>query len=234
MPLDLDEIQPDRFVIHNDKLRPLLRGEGVTAGRFFELVTWRRDGLIARLRMRGFEIRTIADRIAALPGLPDVAPPGELGVRALASNKERYAMFDEATLRWRELSVETIDGQAAVRVHDNVALRRRKGRGKGDYYLSALVRGAQINLLPRTETDALLHAYAQLGRRGSQPQIAAVRRVDGMFVDRRQLTLPTPHSDALLLLAHGKAEAWTFPKAALGLAGEVFAKLGIQLHFSNS
>ena len=216
-------------MIHNDKLRPLLRGEGVTVGRIFELITWRREGLIARIRARGFEVRTIADRLRALPGLPDVAPPGEPGIRALASNKERYSIFDMQTLRWSDLQPETVFGKLAVRVRDNVALRRRKGRGKGDFYRSALVRNELINLLPCTETDALLHAYAQLGQLGSHPRIAAVRRVDGMFVDRRQATLPTPHSDILALLAHGKAEVWTFPKAVLDLAGEVFATLGIEL-----
>ena len=90
------------------------------------------------------------------------------------------------------------------------------------------MRNEQINLLPCTETDALLHAYAQLEQLGSHPRLAAVRRVDGMYVDG-QATLPTPHSDILALLAHGKAEVWTFPKAVLDLAGEVFATLGIEL-----
>lgn len=229
MPLDLDEIQLDRFVIHNDKLRPLLRGEGVTVGHIFELVTSRREGLIARIRVRGFEVRTMADRIAALPSLPDVAPPGEPGVRALASNKERYAIFDTVELRWRDLPTETVFGKAAVRVPDQLALRRRKGRGKSDYYVATLVRKELINLLPRSETDALLHAYAQLQRLGLQRPINAVRRVDGLFVDRHQATLPQPHSETLALLAHGKAEAWTFSKAALDLAREVFATLGLDL-----
>lgn len=218
-------------MIHNDKLRPLLRDEGVTVGRFFELVTWRREGLIARIRTRGFEVRTIGDRIRKLPGLPDAAPPGAWGGRPLANSKERYGIFDAAALRWRDLEAETADGRTAVRVRDNVPLRRRKGRGHADYYIAVLVRDEQINLLPCTETDALLHAYAQLA---SPPRITAVRRVDGVFVDRRQALLPAPHADTLVLLAHGKGEPWTFPKTVLDLARDVFATLALELKSSDA
>src|SRR4028119_779934 len=93
-PPDLDEIRPDRFIINNDKLRPVLRGEGVTVGKFFELVTWRREGLIGRIRMRGFNVRTLEDRVAAPRGIKSIEPPGPEGVRVLHQPKERIAHFD--------------------------------------------------------------------------------------------------------------------------------------------
>ncbi len=49
---DLDEIAPNTFIIHNDKVRLVLRGEGVTIGHTFQLVSPRRFGLLGRLKMR--------------------------------------------------------------------------------------------------------------------------------------------------------------------------------------
>ena len=43
-PPDLDEFRPEHFVITNEKVRPLLRGEGERDGRFFVLQSMRRMG----------------------------------------------------------------------------------------------------------------------------------------------------------------------------------------------
>jgi hypothetical protein len=228
-PPDFDEVRPDRFIIHNDKLRPFLKGEGVTAGKFFELVTWRREGLLARLQTRGFNVRTLADRIAALPVLPVVHPPGPIGVRALSHPKERIAIFDQQHLHWRDLPIEDQHGKPIVRMQANQALRRRKSRGHADYYTAILVHGGQINLLPIKETDALLHAYAQIALNDLPASIQYIEQVDAYFVPQRQAILPPPHREILNLLSKDNAERWTIPLSAKSMAKEVFAKLGLRL-----
>lgn len=229
MNIDFDEIRPDRFIIHNDKVRPFLRGEGVTVGKFFDLVTWRRDGLIARIRNGGFNVRTLADRLAALREISAVGAPEGEGIRPLSTAKERIATFDRSTLRWRDVPMITHNGKPAVKLHGNVALRRRKSRGKPDFYISALIRDDQINLLPVSETEALLHAYGQIAA-SDQPAIARFwEQPDAYVVPSDQLLLPPPHAALLDLLSADKQTRWTFPSTSAGLVEAVFAKLGIEL-----
>ncbi|MDP9313536.1 MAG: hypothetical protein M3R24_22085 [Chloroflexota bacterium] len=229
LAIDLDEIRPDRFVIHNDKVRPLLRGEGVTAGKFFELGTWRRDGLLARIRERGFNVRTIADRIAALPHIQPVPPPGELGLRILSQAKERFAVFDPKTLHWQDVPVIEHNGKQAVQLRAGEALRRRKGRGSGDYYLATIAGDRQINLLPVNETGALLHAYAQIAHSGSPAVLRYTLRAETTHLPQNQALLPPPHGAVIALLARDKDEPWTVNQAAFPLLEAITAKLGLAL-----
>lgn len=228
MNIDLDEIQPDRFQINNAKVQLLLRGEGTIDGRFFTLGTWRRDGLIARLRMRGFNIRTIDDRIAALPRIAQPAPLGDEGVRALSNARERLATFDARELRWRDLPVESIDGRDAVRVRIGAALRRRRGRGTADFFIATPSRDRDVNLTPVPETQALLHAYAQIAAT-NRIAITAQRDADRWLIAEQQATIPQPHREALQVIALGKAPTWTIPHNLFPLAQEIFGSLGITL-----
>ncbi len=228
MNIDLDEIRPDRFVIHNDKLRPLLKGEGVTAGKFFELVTWRREGLLARIRERGFNVRSLADRAAALHGIAPVAPLGAEAFRLL-TQKERIAGFDRASLHWRELPVVEHNGKPGVRLRIGEAVRRRRSRGPGDYYIVAPGAAEQANLRAVSETDALLHAYALIAQSDAPVVLRFVEHADTYFVPQAQTTLPPPHRELLQLLANEKAEPWTIARSAASFAEAVFAKLGIML-----
>jgi len=227
--IDLDEIWPERFLIHNDKLKPLLRGEGVTVGMFFELVSWRREGWLARLRSRGFNVRTLQDRVAVLPAISPVPPLGDEGVRLLGSAKERIALFDGDQLRWKELPIIEHNGKAAVRVRDGAAVRRRKSRGQPEYHIATLVHGNQINLSPRNETNALLHTYAHLGQQGPVV-VRLVEQEDVYLVPHEQAVLPPPHRELLDLLAYDKKARWAFSKPVIKLVEAVFDKLGIQLH----
>src|SRR5258705_8288105 len=79
--IDLEEIAPNRFMIHTQRTQALLSDEGTITGRLFELTTWRREGLLARLRERGFRVRTLADMTAALPAPPPPPPIGGAGWR---------------------------------------------------------------------------------------------------------------------------------------------------------
>ena len=229
MSIDLDEIRPDRFVIHNDKVRPLLKGEGVTAGKFFELVTWRRDGLMARIRERGFNVRTIPDRIAALREIQPVPPPGDLGVRILSQAKERIAIFDRARLQWQEATIIEYNGKPAVQLRASEALRRRKSRGPGDYYIATLSSDQQINLLPVNETGALLHAYGQLAQSNSPVVLRYSEQTDTYYLPRGLAFLPPPHHETIELIALTKAEPWTIDKSAFALLKAILNKLGIAL-----
>lgn len=226
MNIDLDEIRPDRFVIHNDKIRPLLKGEGVTVGKFFELGTWRRDGLIARLRERTFNVRTIDDRIAGL-GAIEPQPLGGEGMRVLSQAKERIATFDREELRWRDVPMEQVDGQSIVRLRAGQALRRRKSRGKGDYYLATLSGQSEINLLPVGETQAVLYGYAEISLDG--PVVLHYSATaETTHLAQRTIVLPPPHQSVLELLTL-QGPPWTFPATALPLATEIFARLGVTL-----
>jgi hypothetical protein len=227
-PADLDEVRPDRFVINNDKARPLLKGEGVVVGRFFELTTWRRDGLIARLRERGFNVRTLRDRIAALPSIEPVDPPGTESARPLAA-RERVAIFDAATLHWRDLEPVEVDGKPAVRLASNVALRRRKSRGRADFYISALSQRGAINLRPASETAALLHAYSQIAASRRPATLEAAEHDDQIHLPQRDVTLPPPHAETLDLLTLDGADRWTFAKATLPLVIDTLETLAIRL-----
>ncbi len=228
MTIDLDEIRPDRFVIQNDKVRPLVKGEGVTTGKFFELVTWRREGLLARIRERGFNVRTLADRIAALPGIAPVPPLGAEGVRLLAQ-KERIATFDRASLHWRDVPVGEHNGKPAVWLRVGEAVRRRRSRGSGDYYIIMQGAADQLNLRPVSETDALIHAYAVIAQSATPAMLHVVEHTDTYHIPETLALLPPRHRELLQLLSVEKAEAWTIAKSSAPLAEPVYAKLGIGL-----
>jgi hypothetical protein len=208
----------------------LLRGEGVTIGKFFELVTWRREGLIGRIRDRGFNVRTLADRVAALRGIEHpVQPLGAEGIRLLSHPKEHIAIFDRAQLHWQDLRVIEHGGKPAVRLSAGAALRRRKGRGHADYYIATLSHDNQINLLPTKEVSALLRAYGQIAQ-SEQPAVVHYSAGEETYlIPQRQALLPPPHRDLLQMLSHEKVEPWTVPASAFEYAQATFAKLGIQL-----
>jgi hypothetical protein len=132
-------------------------------------------------------------------------------------------------LKWVELSITEHNGHAAVQIRDNEPVRRRKGRGSSDYYLTSLIPSGQINLLPVTETAALMHAYGQLAT-SEQPLVLRYLAQDDLYlVSQQQAVLPPRHHDVLQMLALDKATPWTFPQKSMPLAEAVFAKLGITL-----
>ena len=228
-PPDLDEVRPDHFVINNEKVQPFLRGEGERNGKFFFLQSWRRDGWVARLRMAGFNIRTIRDRVDALPSIKHDVALGPEGLRPLATARERIAGWDARRLRWHELPVLTVDHQRAVRLRANEAVRRRRSRSGGDYFITVAERAGRIGLRPVGEQDAILHAYAVLASTGQQPSLDWLETPAGYTVMAGQALLPAPYREALDRLSLDRAEGWTFASEQAPLARQVFAKLGIGL-----
>ena len=217
--IDLDEITPNSFIINNPKVQPLLRGEGITVGHTFELVSTRRAGLIARLRTRGFNVRTLFSRLKHLPALPKPAEVGEI-VQRDSTIKEHWSIFDADSLRWQKLPHQEIDGRLKISFPIGAIVRRRRSRAGGDFFLTTRTPQNQVALLSLDETNALLQAYAQ-ATATSDIEVEA-KAVDNGYELLIDYVLPHPHLD--LLRAAGKRTdhgihfehaAWTIALATL-------------------
>jgi hypothetical protein len=224
--LDLEEIAPGRFLIHNAHINSVLKSEGDVRGRLFELTTWRRDGLLARLRERGYTVRTIADRLAALPMPPPAPPIGGAGWRPLSSAIEQISNFDLVGLRWHPLAPQLRDGVRGVAIYDGWVLRRRKGRNPADYYLAQKERGGGVALRPLDETSALLTGIAQALERDPRP-LMAERHGEGLLLP--QIELPPPYRETLALFARPGPDGALVDEVGWPLAQQLFARLGISL-----
>ncbi len=228
-PPDLDEIRPDRFVVNNEKVRPFLRGEGEREGVFFRLLSSRREGWVARLRMAGFNVRTLDDRVRTLPAVRRDLALGPAGVRRLSTARERIAGWDAAALRWRDLPVALVDGVPSVQLRVHEPLRRRKSRSGGDFFVAVAERPEQIGLRPVKETEAVMQAYSLLASSGRAPLLRVRTAPDRCIVPANQALLPQPHREAVEHLALDEGEPWTFGAGVMPLVEEVFNRLGIRL-----
>lgn len=228
-PPDLDEIRADRFVVNNEKVHPLLRGEGQREGVYFHLQSRRREGWIARVRAAGFNVRTLLDRVNALASVrPDVAL-GPEGIRLLATARERIAAWDPDRLRWRDLPVETVDGGQGVRLRVEEPVRRRRSRSGGDYFIAIEERPGRIGLRPVKETEAIMRAYSLMAA-AEQPPVLRFTETRGHYVvPADQALLPEPHREALDRLSEDVEAPWVFDFAQASLVERVFEQLGIEL-----
>lgn len=226
---DLDEVAPNHFAIGNPHITSAIKSEGVVTGRMFELTGWRREGLIARLRERGFAVRTIADRIAKLPAPPAPLPIGAPGWRAQATAIEQFSHFDLGLLRWHALAPEQRDGVSGVTICDGWVLRRRKGRNPATFYLAHRERAGGVGLHPLDETAALLQGYAQALAFDARPLLVGpAGAADGPLL-LPALELPPPYREAITLCAKQGADGWLVERGGWPLAQELFARLGVRL-----
>lgn len=224
--LDLEEIAPNRFMLYNPNISVLLKGEGAIAGRLFELTTWRREGLLARLRERGFKVRTLADMTAALPVLPPPPPIGGAGWRPLTSTIEQFSHFDLRNLRWRSIAPEQRHGTSGVTLCAGWVLRRRKGRGPASYYLALAERAGGIGLRSLDETTALLSGYAQAAVLDDRPLLAEQRGKQILLPD---VDLPPAHATLLRRVATESDEGLLVDEHNWTLAQAVFERLDVRL-----
>jgi hypothetical protein len=222
---DFEEIAPDRYMVRNVRAYPILKGEGILRGQLFELTTWRRDGLLGRLRMAGLSVRTLDDDIEELPHLPPTATGGQAGWRALTSPNERFSRFDATLLRWQPIEPSEQDGLAGVVLIPGEALRRRKGRGAADFYVAAAERGSGIRLLPANETTALLVGYA---RATASARFVLAAEIDQDALILPEIDLPPAHHEILKRLIQPGTQDRRVVGRGRELAERVFAKLGIQ------
>lgn len=220
---DLEEIAPNQFIVNTPQVQTWLKGEGTIQGRLFTLTTWRRDGLIGRLRNRGFRVLTLADQIEALPAPP--APPalGEPRWRPLTHAAERYSRFDPQQLGWQPVDSEEHGSQRGVWLRPGWVLRRRKGRGPAAFYL-ATPEGVGVGLRALDETAALLTGYAQAHAHGTT--------LRGYLIDQHArlslVELPPSHR-ALLRRFAQQHDGWVTDRAGWALMQALFAQLGVRL-----
>ena len=225
--VDLEEIAPNRFLVHTPRVNALIKSEGNTVGRLFELTGWRRDGMLARLREHGFSVSTLSDQLEKLPGPPPAPQIVAPGWRPLSTAIEQISHFDLRGLRWRPLTPETRDGVSGVTVYDGWVLRRRKGRAVSSFYLAFRERGGGIGLRPLSETTAILSGYAQALEFDPRPLLVA-RRGDAFLLP--DVELPPPYRKVLESMSTASAEGPLVNARSWPFAQELFAKLGVRLN----
>ncbi len=227
-PADLEEVRPNLFFIHNSAAAPTLRGEGEREGDRFRLTGWRREGLLARLRAKGFVVLTLADQIAALPALPAPAPLGAPLTRTLAAG-ERISYFATPgpglAPGWQPAPFAP-DGPGAVSLREGWVVRRRKGRGPGAYY--SVARGG---LQPLAEDAALRLGLAQLAQAGPAA-LSAAPAEGGWLVP--EPPLPAEHRALLSRIADRSEGGWLVAPAALPLAAALLARVGLTLEVNEA
>jgi hypothetical protein len=229
--IDLEEIAPNRFLINNQHIHWLLRREGTIAGKLFELTSWRRDGLLARLREREFKVRTLADMADALPAPPSTPPPiVGTGWRPLVSAIERFSHFDLRNLRWHPLESEQRDGEIGVTIYSGWVLRRRKGRGAASFYLAIGERGGGVGLQLLDETKAMLIGYAQALALDDRPLLAERH---GSQIVLPDIDLPPPHRTLLQRVASEYDGRLLVDETTWPLAQQVFERLGMRLRIAD-
>lgn len=241
--VDLEEIAPNRFLIRNKEAARFLKGEGDLQGVMFVLKTWRRDGLLARLRQGGMVVRTLEEQVRKLPKLPPAVPLGDPRPHPLRP-RERLSGFDPVSLTWTPLEATTdADDQGEgeehaqqpalplVRLRVGQVVRQRDGRG-GPRFARVVGQGSGVRLVPLSETDALLAGYAQA-------QAAHVRRpplrvrLEGATCYLPALELPAPHRDVLRHLGEPAPQGWKIDRKSYPLAREVYHLLGVSLRLPN-
>ena len=225
--VDLEEIAPNRFLVHTPRVNALIKSEGETVGRMFELTGWRRDGMLARLREHGFSVRTLGDQLDKLPGPPPAPPIVAAGWRPLSTAIEQISHFDLRGLRWRPLTPEMRDGASGVTVYDGWVLRRRKGRATSSFYLAFRERGGGIGLRPLSETTAILSGYAQALEFDPRPLLVA-RRGDVFLLP--DVELPSAYRKVLESMSKASEEGPLVNARSWPFAQELFAKLGVRLN----
>lgn len=216
---DFQEVRPDLFIIHNPAVGPTLRGEGERQGDRFRLTTWRREGLIARLRSRQFVVSTLADQIAELRDLPLAVPAGPPLPRPLAAG-ERVSYFAASPLGWQPAPAAPDESQAVL-LRQGWVIRRRKGRGPASY--AVMLPGALRSL---DEDAALRQAYAQLT--ADSPEPVLLRPAEGGLL-LPDLPLPEAHRHVLGRFAKRHGDEWLLEAGVVPLAIALLARLGLTL-----
>lgn len=224
--VDLEEIKPHVFLVHDDRMVPILKGEGKVSGQRFELTSWRRDGLMGRLRDRGFNVRTLADQVDKLPNPPRIGPPSGEIVRPLSTTIERFSRFDLESLSWVALEPVEHEGQKVIIMTDGAVIRRRKGRGASDYYVAFRERSGGAGLRPIDESKAILMGYGQATTDENRDMIA--KKLEKAYI-LPDLILPAPYRKLLERIGERVADGWRVHERGWPLAQEIFARLGLLL-----
>ncbi|NJN66319.1 MAG: hypothetical protein HC884_06195 [Chloroflexaceae bacterium] len=226
---DLEEIAPDRFLVRNQEARRFLKGEGDFQGVMFVLTSWRRDGLLARLRQNGLVAYTLEDQVRNLPRLPPAVPIGEARHHPLRQ-KEQLSHFDPASRTWSPVEATAhLSGQAQSLAYLRVGwvVRQRRGRGIPRFARVA-DRHQGSGLMPLSETAALLSGYAQAANSPHPPLPVPTEGATCYFP---ALELPAPHRETLRHLGTWTPQGWKMERRSVPLACEIYHLLGVHLDF---
>ena len=218
-PADLEELRPGRFLIHNPAIGLALRGEGVREGDRFTLTSQRREGLIARIRARGFSVISLADRMSALPSLPATIPTGAMHLLPLAAH-ERVSVFRGAPPGWRPVTA-TDPPPHRVQLYEGWIIWKRKGRGPGSYYLIE-----QRGLRPLSRDEALLQGYAQIA---DHTYVLGIAPNDQGEITLPDLPLPRDYEIVLGRIATYHGNHWLIATTDLPLVATLLGRLGYAL-----
>ncbi len=222
---DLEEVRPQTFVVRNPATHPILKGEGNFKGVMFELTTWRRDGLLARLREHGYLVRTLDDQLRALPGLPPTAMPGD-EMAYPVSGSTRLSHFDPLALAWVPDDPHPRDGQQVVTLRIGWVVRRRQGRGNAVFAQVRRESNDSVGFTTLEADRALMSGYAQAA--ALQPATLHTHS-DKQHDYLPDLELPAPHAAILQRLGTRTEQGWQIEKRSWPLARSVYEALGIQL-----
>lgn len=225
----LEECAPNVFIIHDIRVRPFLHGEGDRDGNRFVLTSWRRDGLIARIRERGLDVATFESQIAALPALP--RPPSIADAprwQRLGHADERWSYYDPTTRQIVSCAVDTHKSQSGVWLYPGWVVRRRRGRGAGEWYCAAIQGSDTLQYMRLHDEDAaLLCGLAQAHTCAHPPLV--VTPVNDDVVQLTTPILPQVYQRCAGRWATSDrtGTTWQLPHAQLALMQQMLARLGI-------
>lgn len=207
------------------RARPILKGEGELKGQLFVLGTWRREGLLARLRDRGLNVSTLGDQIDKLPTPPHHYELGEQLWHPISSTLENISRFDIQLLTWWSIDAIQREAEQGVVLYEREPIRRRKGRGQTSFYKVRPTRSGS-SLEPIDETRALLWGYALAISADPRPLLAE-RQSERILLP--EIELP-PAYRALLqrIIGQHKGQPST-NKAAWPLVQALYAQLGLRV-----
>lgn len=228
----LEEFAPNRFLIHDTRVMPFLRGEGVVTGNRFELQSWRREGLFGRIEQRGMWVLSLEEQIALLPPLPRLPAVAEPLIH-LASSRERWSIYDPATRAWQACDTHDHMGQQIVTIKRGALLSRRSGRSAAAFVYCRALNQRKYELQALTADKALWFMLAQ--SQGCAPALSVQRQPDQSYVCQLPELPADVHAVCERFATYQRAQRqWIFADGVAPLVDAVMQHIGIELIVASS
>lgn len=223
----LEEFAPNRFLIHDTRVMPFLRGEGIVTGNRFELQSWRREGLFGRIEQRGMLVLSLEEQIASLPPLPRLPAVADSLIH-LASMRERWSIYDPATRVFVACEAHDHMGQQIVTIKHGALLSRRSGRSAAAFMYCRPHNQRRYELQALTADKAVWFMLAQ--SQGVAPALKVFRQPDATYTCQ----LPELPADVQTICerfaTYQRSTAqWTFTDEAASLIDAVMQHIGVEL-----
>ncbi|MBP8252051.1 MAG: hypothetical protein KAX40_06770 [Herpetosiphon sp.] len=223
--VDIEEIAPNTFLIHNVAVRAVLRGEGDINGHTFTLTSTRRLGLLARLRQRNFKVSSLEDKVHRLPKMPYAPKLGEALPVAIGA-RDQWSYFHPDDLVWRDVKAIERQQHPVVMLREGALVRRRRSRTEGDFFQVDRTAKGGANLLGLNETEAILRGYAQATEE-SDIEIEAEEREHGYLLPL-DFVLPPAYATFIRSLGMNTPEGWLFDTAAWRFVLQALHRLNLR------